>query len=134
MPDRAVFYQLTTKYVSDQHTIPEQSRQVLYYTLAIGHHVGVMDCFKSVLEIPLADYRGWIDRLPEGPARQKLAGLLKWGEIEINRSHVAALLPALRSALPTASADEAQWTNILTASLEQMVHEPALYLMVRKRS
>ena len=133
MGERAVFYQLTHKYVNNEKNIPETARQVIYYSLAIGHHIGVMDCFQSLLEIPLDEYRLWMDRLPEGSGRGKLEGLLKWGEIEINHSHAAALLPALSSALPHCNAAQALWSGTLIQWLQKMAEEPALYLMVRKR-
>ncbi len=132
MSERAVFYQLTHKFVNDEKAIPEDARQVIYYSLAIGHHVGVMDCFQSLMEIPLADYQQWIDRLPAGVGRHKLEGLLKWGEIEINSSHTRELLPAIDAGLPQMSETEAQWAGVLVQCLQKMVEEPALYLMVRK--
>ena len=132
MSERAVFYQLTHKFVNDEKAIPEEARQVIYYSLAIGHHVGVMDCFKSLMEIPLEDYRQWVARLPEGVGRHKLEGLLKWGEIEINSSHSSELFPALDAGLPQMNAAETGWTGVLIQCLQKMVEEPALYLMVRK--
>ena len=132
MSERAVFYQLTHKFVNDEKSIPEEARQVIYYSLAIGHHVGVMDCFKSLMEIPLEDYRQWIARLPEGIGRHKLEGLLKWGEIEINSSHSSELCPALDAGLPQMNPAETGWTGVLIQCLQKMVEEPALYLMVRK--
>jgi hypothetical protein len=134
MGERAVFYQLTHKYVNNQERIPESARQVIYYSLAIGHHIGVMDCFQSLMEMPLEDYRHWVMRLPEGTGRHKLEGVLKWGEIEINRNHVGELLQALNSAMPNMDSCETHWTGILSRCLQQMVEEPALYLMVRKRA
>ena len=132
MSERAIFYQLTHKFVNDEKAIPEEARQVIYYSLAIGHHVGVMDCFQSLMEIPLADYRQWIARLPAGKGRHKLEGVLKWGEIEINSSHAAELLPAIDAGLPEMNEAEAHWTGVLAQCLQKMAEEPALYLMVRK--
>ena len=132
MSERAVFYQLTHKFVNNEKAIPEEARQVIYYSLAIGHHVGVMDCFKSLMEIPLDDYRQWIARLPEGAGRHKLEGLLKWGEIEINSSHTGALVPALDAGLAQMNDAEIHWAGVLVQCLKKMVEEPALYLMVRK--
>ncbi len=132
MSERAIFYQLTHKFVNDEKAIPEQARQVIYYSLAIGHHVGVMDCFQSLMEVPLDGYRQWIARLPEGDGRHKLEGLLKWGEIEINSSHAAELFPALDAGLPAMSEAEKGWTGVLAGCLRKMAEEPALYLMVRK--
>lgn len=132
MSERAVFYQLTHKFVNDEKAIPEEARQVIYYSLAIGHHVGVMDCFQSLMEVPLADYRQWIARLPEGAGRHKLEGVLKWGEIEINSSHTGELLPALDAGLSQMNEAERHWSNVLVRCMQKMVEEPALYLMVRK--
>ncbi len=132
MSERAVFYQLTHKFVNDEKAIPEEARQVIYYSLAIGHHVGVMDCFQSLMEIPLADYRQWISRLPAGAGRHKLEGLLKWGEIEINSSHTGELAPALEAGLAQMSEAEKRWSSVLASCMHKMAEEPALYLMVRK--
>jgi len=130
--ERAVFYQLTHKFVSQERDIPEDPRQVIYYSLAIGHHVGVMDCFQSLMEIPLEEYRQGLTRIPEGAGRHKLEGLLTWGEIEINRSHAGDLLPVLKDTLTRMSAAEARWVGLLVQCLQKMIEEPALYLMVRK--
>ena len=132
MSERAVFYQLTLKFVNDEKAIPEEARQVIYYSLAIGHHVGVMDCFQSLMEIPLDDYKQWIAGLPEGAGRHKLEGVLKWGEIEINSSHTGELIPAINAGLAQMNDAEVHWSSVLVQCLQKMVEEPALYLMVRK--
>ena len=132
MAERAVFYQLTHKFVNNEANIPESARQVIYYSLAIGHHVGVLDCFQSMLEIPIEAYQQWLSRLPEGEARHKLEGLVKWGEIEINSSHVGQLVPALQAGLSHMDAPERGWAGQLIHSMQQMTEEPALYLMGRK--
>lgn len=132
MAERAVFYQLTHKYVNKEQDIPEGSRQVIYYSLAIGHHMGVLDCFQSLMEVPLEGYRQWVAKMPDGPGRHKLEGLLKWGEIEINRSHAGDLVPVLKESLPGMDTAGSQCTGMLLQYLQKMVEEPALYLMVRK--
>ncbi len=132
MPERVVFYQLTHKLVKQDRDIPEGARQVIYYSLAIGHHVGVMDCFQKLMDMPLDDYRRWLDRIPEGNGHRKLAGLLTWGEIEINQSHAGDLVPALRDSLASMDESETRWSGTLLGCLHKMNEEPALYLMVRK--
>ncbi|MBK9925455.1 MAG: formate hydrogenlyase maturation protein HycH [Anaerolineales bacterium] len=122
MNERVVFYQLTHKFVNQEQNIPEDARQVVYYSLAIGHHVGVMDCFQSLMEVPLDEYREWVSQLPEGTARHKMEGVLKWGEIEVNKEHAGGLLPLLNE----------PWTKPFAQSLQAMMKEPALYLMIRK--
>ena len=52
MERQVVFYRLSRKVVNDRDAIPEDARQVLYYSLAIGHHVGVMDCFAELMAVP----------------------------------------------------------------------------------
>jgi hypothetical protein len=134
MAERVVFYQLTHKFVHEEKDIPDGTRQIMYYSLAIGHHVGVMDCFQSLFDIPLEDYRQWVANFPDGIGRQKMEGLLKWGEIEINRSHAPDLLPVLKDSMLAMNTAQAHWSDILTQCLQKMMEEPALYLMVRKRT
>ncbi|MFZ5911411.1 MAG: formate hydrogenlyase maturation protein HycH [Chloroflexota bacterium] len=128
MAEQIFVYQLHTKFVNQREDIPEDARQVVYYTLAVGHHVGVMDCFSSLAEIPVAEFQAWLADLPAGPARTKLEGVLRWGEIEVNRGHVSLLEPALES-----RPGQPAWTAKLRQCLDGMRREPALYLMLRKR-
>jgi hydrogenase-4 component J len=130
---QVVFYQLSRKVVSNQTDIPEDARQVMYYSLAIGHHVGVMDCFSELMTLPANRYRQWLDRIPEGEARHKLEGAFKWQEIEINRSHVEELVPALDTLMAASDSAEHGWIKAMIGSLQQMVAEPALYMMVKMR-
>lgn len=133
MEPQVAFYRLSRKIVSNDGNIPEAARQVMYYSLAIGHHVGVMDCFSELMAVPAGKYKQCLDRLPEGEGRRKLEGVLQWNEIEINRSHVAELLPALNFLLSGMSSSDLQWVRTLLKCLQEMVAEPALYLMVRLR-
>ena len=133
MSARVAVYQLNRKFVNQREDVPESARQVVYYTLAVGHHVGVMDCFSCLVEIPLEEFQDWLAGLPPGVGRTKLEGVLKWGEIEINRSHVGALLPLLQpEAASGISAGAPGWAATLAQCLHSMLQEPAYYLMVRK--
>ncbi len=134
MEEKIIFFQLTHKFVNTEEAVPEEPRQVIYYSLSIGHHVGVMDCFQPLFELPLEEFRLWLEGLPEGKGRQKLEGLLKWGEIEINHSHAADLLSLLVPAALQAEGTEADWQAALLRSLQAMLREPALYMMARKVS
>ena len=127
MSARVAVYQLSHKFINRREDVPENARQVVYYALAVGHHVGVMDCFSSLVEIPMDEFSHWLDKLPEGPGKKKLEGIIKWGEIEINRSHVGLILPILE-----ANPAEQPWTQTLLHSLQCIIQEPALYLMVKK--
>ena len=57
MEPQVAFYRLSRKIVNNQESIPEDARQVMYYSLAIGHHVGVMDCFSELMAVPAEEYR-----------------------------------------------------------------------------
>ena len=94
--------------------------------------MGVLDCFQSLMEIPLDEYRNWIAQMPEGKARHKLEGLLDWGEIEINRDHASDLVPVLKDSRPKMDTAGIHCTDVLLDCLQKMIPEPALYLMVRK--
>lgn len=133
MEPQVAFYRLSRKVVNDQNDIPAEARQVMYYSLAIGHHVGVLDCFSELMAVPVSEYQRWLNRLPAGEARLKLAGALKWGEIEINRTHADELLPLFRGLLPVASGPDAHWIETMIECLLEMKAEPALYLMLRVR-
>ena len=128
MTPKISVYQLRSKFVNRREDVPEDARQVMYYTLAVGHHVGVMDCFSSQVEIPLDEFTAWVRNLPEGPARTKLEGAIRWGEIEVNLSHVEMLLPYFEAA----QTEGPGWTREFTQCLNGIKQEPAMYLMVRK--
>lgn len=128
MSAKIVVYQLRSKFVNQREDVPEDARQVVYYTLAVGHHVGVMDCFSSQFEIPLDEYAAWLQNLPNGLSRTKLEGAVRWGEIEVNASHVEMLLPLF----DTAQSNDPGWMQEFVNCLNDIKQEPALYLMVRK--
>ena len=128
MTPKISVYQLRSKFVNKREDVPEDAKQVVYYTLAVGHHVGVMDLFSSQVDIPLDEFAAWVQSQPEGPARTKLEGALRWGEIEVNSSHVGMLLPLFE-------ADQVHgpcWTRKFVECLNAVKQEPAMYLMVRK--
>lgn len=131
MSARAIFYALNQKFLDSKDKVPEQAQQVMYYSLAIGHHVGVIDCLKPVLTCALDDYRRWIAQLPPAEARRKMEGLLKFGEITLDRSHTATLGRDF-AALCAARDDYPDWTRVLTEYLAAIEREPALYLMVKR--
>ncbi len=133
MPKQVIFYQLGAKFLEQAQDVPVQSKQLIHYTLALGHHIGVIDCFSAKLEVPYEKYASWIAHLPDGEARRKLERLLRFGEIEIDPCHVRLLKEALSTGLPEMSTEEAEWTASLNTMLQEIAKEPALYLMVRQR-
>ena len=46
---KVYFYLLNQRFVENDSQVPEAAKEVMYYSLAIGHHVGVIDCFKKLL-------------------------------------------------------------------------------------
>ena len=81
-----VFYRLGEKFVDHERSIPEDVRSVLYYTLAIGHHTGVIDCLAPRLTTSREVFADVLALLGPGRAHDKLAGIEKFGEIEVKRS------------------------------------------------
>ncbi len=133
MEPTVAFYRLSRKIVNNQDAIPDEARQVMYYSLAIGHHVGVMDCLSELITVPVETYRKCLDELPAGEARRKLEGALQWNEIEINRSHVDELLPPLKALSSRIEAVDMRWVDTMIRCLQEMIAEPAFYLMVKLR-
>ncbi len=134
MAQEIVFYRLNRKVVHNRDAIPEDARQVMYYSLMIGHHVGVMDCFTELMAVPVAQYGQLVDAITEPEARRKLEGALTWSEVEINRAHADSLLPALNGAMVRMGASSVEWVQTFVRCLREMVQEPALYLMLKARA
>lgn len=133
MSDRVVFYQLSGKFLQ-KGKVPPDAEQVVYYALAVGHHVGVIDTFKAILTCDYDSYLKAVAALPDGEARHKLDGLRKFGEIAIDRSHTTALRAALDSARGALDAEAQEWTGRLDQALQAIDREPALTLMVRRQT
>ena len=92
-----------------------------------------MDCFAELMAVPAKEYAQCVDRLPAGEVRRKLQGVLDWDEIELNRSHADDLLAALNAVLPDLDGRDASWIRTFMQCLEEMVAEPAMYLMLKTR-
>lgn len=145
MGDNIVFYLLRMKFVDREESIPDDAQEVLYYTLSVGHHTGVVDCFERALAVPMARYENIVSRIEHDAARRKLEGVLKFGEIEIGKDHVGYLLPAARHALSSVDVyNEVGKTSLLIGDeeillLTEMIdlflkvrNETNVYLMVRR--
>lgn len=133
MPGKVRFYKLCKRFVDekDEKDAPPRVKQLEYYALAIGHHIGVVDCLSPVMVIDEEDYFQWISKLPRGKARSKLEGLARWGELEINKEHVSPLVAALAGAASSFLPEEKQWAGCLLQHLQSIGKEPAIYLVVR---
>jgi len=131
---RVVFYQLSGKFLHKGQMPPPDAAQVLYYSLGVGHHIGVIDTFKPILTCDYDSYLNAVTALPEGEARRKLDGLRRFGEIAIDASHTVSLRKALDIARAKFGGEAQQWTCRLDQALQAIDREPALTLMVRRQA
>lgn len=129
---KVVFYQLGQKFLDEKQAASADAGQVVYYSLAIGHHVGVIDCLHPILDCPLREFAAWLESWAEGPARSKLSGLLSFGEINIDASHVSMLAAALTEHAALSELTS-QWAAALMQALRAIEAEPAIYLIGRRR-
>lgn len=93
-PDQVVFYELTRKFVETEEDVPQEACDVLYYTLAVGHHTGVLDCFEPRLSVPVDVFYSLVDALPEGEAKTKFEAIRSFGECQLDKAAMPSLLEA----------------------------------------
>ena len=133
MSETVVFSQLSRKFIDENDATPDAAQQVVYYSLAIGHHLGGIDCLEAALSCPWEDYMAWIGTLEAGSdARRKMEGVPKYGEIVIDINHVVMLAQAFDAARATQSDAQKAWSNQLLGMLHDIHQENAIYLMVRR--
>ncbi|WP_392561046.1 formate hydrogenlyase maturation HycH family protein [Orbus sturtevantii] len=133
MNSQVLFYALNSKFVEQEHDIPQHAQQVMYYSLAIGHHVGVIDCFQAVINCPATQYKQWIDHIDDSSeAHAKLDRLFKFGEITVDISHVNLLANAFLPKRQSMEEPFRTWTETLFSLFEAMTKEPAMYLMIKR--
>lgn len=130
---KVIFWSLRQKFVDSDDDVPEDAQQVMYYSLAIGHHVGMIDCLKTELECPLDGFQAWVNALPEGEARRKLQGLITFGEINIDSTHTNMLALALDSFAKDSDSPYQAWSATLIRLLGEIEREPAIYLIVKRQ-
>jgi len=130
---KVTFWSLRQKFVDSDEDMPAESQQVMYYSLAIGHHVGMIDCLKTELECPLEGYTEWLKQLPVGDARRKLRGLLTFGEITIDSTHTSLLANALSPLSLSGDEPYKSWSLRLIELLAEIEREPAIYLIVKRQ-
>ncbi|MTB44495.1 hydrogenase maturation peptidase HycI [Providencia sp. wls1950] len=130
---KVIFWSLRQKFVDSDDDVPEDAQQVMYYSLAIGHHVGMIDCLKTELECPLDGFQAWVNALPEGEARRKLQGLITFGEINIDSTHTNMLALALDSFAKDSNSPYQAWSATLIRLLGEIEREPAIYLIVKRQ-
>ncbi len=104
----------------------------MYYSLAIGHHVGVIDCLRVALRCPLAEYHQWIASLEDEQARRKMQGVVTFGEIIIDSTHISLLAKAFTPLTKNAESPWKRLSDQMMKLLDDIAHEPAIYLLARK--
>lgn len=126
------FYRLSRKFV-DESTMPEEASQVMYYSLTIGHHLGIVDCLKSEMVCSGHEYLEWIQGLPEdSDAFNKMKGFFTFGEITIMPEHIHMLALAFDKLSPAHQTEKSrQLTHGLMDILTAIHSEPSMYLMIR---
>ncbi|CAM6282847.1 Formate hydrogenlyase maturation protein HycH [Citrobacter sedlakii] len=133
MSETVVFSQLSRKFIDENDATPAEAQQVVYYSLAIGHHLGVIDCLEAALTCPWDAYLAWIATLEAGSeARRKMEGVPKYGEIVIDFNHVQMLARAFDNALARQTPQQQVWSKQMLGMLHDIHQESAIYLMVRR--
>ena len=133
MSETVVFSQLSRKFIDENDATPDQAQQVVYYSLAIGHHLGVIDCLEAALSCPWQAYLAWIATLEEGStARRKMEGVPKYGEIVIDFNHVQMLARAFDDARAVQTPQQQEGSKLMLSMLHDIHQESAIYLMVRR--
>ena len=134
MPETTIeFYRLHRKFVDNKEAIPPGSENLIYNTMALGHHIGVLDCFQRAISAPENVYRGMISKLPHGECRDKLEGVFKWGEIEITSGHTGILLQDMTAGMPAMPQEEKGVAQQFCDNLLLMEKEPTIYMVVKRK-
>lgn len=133
MSEQVVFSQLSRKFIDENDATPVEAQQVVYYSLAIGHHLGVIDCLEAALTCPWDEYLAWIATLEAGSdAWRKMEGVPKYGEIVIDFNHVQMLARAFDEARAAQTPQQQEWSKLMLSMLYDIHQESAIYLMVRR--
>lgn len=135
---RVVFYKLTHRFVDSEKNISQDSSDIIYYALAVGHNTGLCDCLDEALTCTEDEYRQIVRLFPEGAARYKMEGILRCDEIVVDRTHVKVLdepvhALAAECAEQPEHASEAKWLAQLAQMIDRIKDDPAIYYMGRLR-
>lgn len=114
--EMVAFYRLGRKFVDNERSVPKETGDILYYTLSIGHHTGVIDCFDECLSCPVDVYRRACALMPkDSPERYKLEGILRCDEIQVDQSDLPLLAGPIRRVLATQGNPDADADALATA-------------------
>ncbi|MDR0501027.1 MAG: hypothetical protein LBG97_07325 [Coriobacteriales bacterium] len=132
-----VLYRLSSKVVSMEENVSDRSKEVAYYTLAVGHHTGVLDCFTAAMSFSYAYLQQLLCLLPKDCfTHYKLDGLRKFGEITIASEHAQRLIDDLNKASMLAQMQGADGILELIAELgkqlQLVLDDPVVYLVAKR--
>ncbi len=135
---RVVFYKLTHRFVDSEKNISQETGDIIYYALAVGHNTGLCDCLDEELVCSKDEYCRLVGLFPEGAARYKMEGILRCDEIVVDRSHVVVLDEPVRALIAKCADDperafEFQWLIHFSEMLDRIKKDPAVYYMGRLR-
>lgn len=153
MPAVVTVHKLTRKFVDDSNSVDEQAQQIMYYTLAIGHHTGVIDCFDEVERIPLESYERICAAVADERVRYKLEGVMRRTEIEMNKDYATSVALAFAGVLalrahtagagtdmadPAGAAalsdEDAELLSQLLGHVEDVRDQAAVFMIFRKEA
>ena len=83
-----VFYQLSTKFLDNEQDIPEESSEVLYYALHVGHHTGIIDCLSEKFRCSCDAYEEVIQALPKDDAARYCTAYLSTTVLPLEKQPV----------------------------------------------
>ena len=143
-----VFYLLGKKFVEDKNDIPKDARDVIYYTLAMGHNAGVIDCFEPKLALTRHLYDEIVEKMGEGDAKFKLTRIEKFGEIQILKEDTKLLSNATSELVLDGIEDKTHIENdryesirvenggsfkeAFASLMDEIAHTPQVYCLARR--
>lgn len=134
-PRRIVFYKLISKVVSMEEDLSQKSRDIAYYTLSIGHHTGILDCFSEAISCSYTEFEQLMDAAsPDSYLYIKFNGLRRFGEIHIEKAQAAQLLESIAHCSNHLPKSRQDFVIRFTDLLYDVVHNRALYLIGRRLS
>jgi hypothetical protein len=92
-----VFYRLTKRFVEDESDTSDEALDVIYYTLAMGHNTGIIDCFDPKITIDRNLFNAILEALPDGEGKFKLSGIEKFGEIQLDKLTILDVIESLEN-------------------------------------
>ena len=123
-----VAYQVTRRFVDNENSVPDAITDMIYYTLAIGHHTGVIDCFEERLRCSLELFSKVLELIPEDSLlTKKLDRAYSRGEAYIDKYDLGPLIEAIDETLVNSEAEIID--SILTDDSPETIVDPLQWLI-----